>query len=804
VAFDRGCFLLLSRILSHPDILSERKPYYIGLWQRRRYQPLGLPADSPLNLELRRYSARFAGAFIIWILILLLVNVLLSGTGQLYLRGLWLMLFAPLIFMAGVYLYQKYTVPQAVSPWMGLWFVLKQSTSSYPTLVFILVSIFTTGILSPAFLYPFPLAIGDPGTLISVETGPAPRFEMLTHEKLVLETKSGDDRAKYVEELKTRRLAEHQAKINQMKTQRIEQSVQERPFNWVLLCGGTVPMRWMIVSLVCSLVIPLWLFGMTGSVLVGGVAHASYMALVAVDNEKYQQAAGWESTTRLLSDRAELSARPFVRIDSLNGAPVYLATDELLADPHFLLGYDPLNGLPVLLAESILRQHAHLMGESGTGKTAMGLAPIIDQILQKKNAGVVVLDLKGDRSLFNSVKVSADSTGHKFRWFSPVKGQSSYAFNPFAQTMNRHFTPQQLADSMVIALGADHGDGYGRSYFTGTARVWMKRMFEIFENIRSFSELGELIKDPTTHDGLNRDHSRELANAVEMISGHDELNCTDRALAVEEGIQIERIIEEQEVAYFSLPYSATAKAGGQIARLVADQLFRGIAAYNSGASSGTRTVYLIIDEFQMAVNLSFSAILEQARSLGMPVVLSHQNISQLKKQDGVNLTEVVNNAAFRQYFSADGESLEYVMRQAGDAVEYHETFGSFSGPQGGGTSSQVRRERVYRYDRNQIIQMSNQQDLSMVRMMRSAGYSQYQGFPVIIQGLYHIPKNEYERRMALTWPNNVPGQTIPDDEKNQSESEPEGQENKERTEKSESESFDERMRRLADDHEADD
>ena len=51
------------------------------------------------------------------------------------------------------------------------------------------------------------------------------------------------------------------------------------------------------------------------------------------------------------------------------------------ADSLFL-GLNAADGSPVLVPRTVFQEHAHFLGDSGSGKTSLGLAPLIAQLIR--------------------------------------------------------------------------------------------------------------------------------------------------------------------------------------------------------------------------------------------------------------------------------------------------------------------------------------------------------------------------------------------------------------------------------------
>ncbi|MBU0717858.1 MAG: DUF87 domain-containing protein, partial [Planctomycetes bacterium] len=76
--------------------------------------------------------------------------------------------------------------------------------------------------------------------------------------------------------------------------------------------------------------------------------------------------------------------------------------DDLSERNHLLAGFNPENDYPILLSRGILREHAHIIGDTGSGKTALGITPLVAQLIGRPHTSVVIIDLKGDMALFEA------------------------------------------------------------------------------------------------------------------------------------------------------------------------------------------------------------------------------------------------------------------------------------------------------------------------------------------------------------------------------------------------------------------
>ena len=249
----------------------------------------------------------------------------------------------------------------------------------------------------------------------------------------------------------------------------LKPEIRNRPFlAWLLtvvaIINGSAWLAWLIaIAFLCAFLVPT-------------------LALVAI----YARAL---ANARLLSKRiAELDqdGRPewqwYVdRIrESEHQSLDVLGGPNIKERDHLFLGVQPSADFPVLLDRKLLAEHAYFVGDSGSGKTSLGLMPLLIQLIRNETAGpgsevmenatepppIIVLDLKGDMALFNTIKhESAARKPDSFYYFTPEPKKESCYFNPFQSLDSDNRSVVQLAQILLDALGLNHGEGYGKSYF---------------------------------------------------------------------------------------------------------------------------------------------------------------------------------------------------------------------------------------------------------------------------------------------------------------------------------------------------
>lgn len=359
---------------------------------------------------------------------------------------------------------------------------------------------------------------------------------------------------------------------------------------------------------------------------------------------------------------------------------------------HLFLGVEPVAHHPVLLDKRILSEHAYILGESGSGKTSMGVMPLLLQLIRGDTPGasapnefgrgkiqvaetcqscgatmkvwgparrqtfqcpkcrssleidfakharrnpadppppMVIIDLKGDPALFHTVREEAEARSPgSFRWFTPEQGFSSHVFNPFEDFATAERSVQQVCELFLESLGLAHGDGYGRSYFTRQNRVALLEALRSEPAPRSFQDLMHRLVELERLRPDDFSDIAELTSTIRVLMEYPQLALRHQLVKPEQAIHMPAVLEHRQVVYFWLPAALESVSVREIAKLA---LYSFLSAAVTRQRSGweVRQSYLVIDEFQRIVGDNFRIVLEQARSFGIGAILANQSRSDL-------------------------------------------------------------------------------------------------------------------------------------------------------------------------------
>lgn len=477
----------------------------------------------------------------------------------------------------------------------------------------------------------------------------------------------------------------------------------------------------------------------------------------------------------------------------------HVAADRLSGHPlreadHLFLGVEPHHKFPILLHQDILREHCYIVGDSGGGKTSMGiLSPVLQLLRPYRSADhvaagdtldtppppLLLIDLKGDPVLFHTLReetlrrrwTERDTSGRlverhgKFLFFTLEKGFASDRFNPFSSVDPERRTLSQLCQLVLDSLDLNHGPGYGRGYFTARSRQALQltlthlteqRLPITFVNIeRALTATGSKI----IPDAHARREAFHLVAIIRALLEYEQLTTTP---AIERDdpdhvIHMPRVFEERQVVYFWLPAmqeSISVREVGQLAL----HAFVTAAIDRQRSGSPVRQSYAVIDEFQSIVSRGFKPILQQARQLGVGMILANQSQADLDTPDGDLRPTIRSTTRLRLHFAVtDPREVQDLIATSGEEVAFMRSSGPVPGaPDGSGGDGPIL-ETIHptikpRFTRNDIAATSDHPHDFIAYVTRGLGYTQYGGLPFSVRSTWPTSLADARRREAAPWP----------------------------------------------------
>ena len=442
-------------------------------------------------------------------------------------------------------------------------------------------------------------------------------------------------------------------------------------------------------------------------------------------------------------------------------------------------GHVACNGSPVFIPRSVFHTPVHIAGDTGVGKTARGIIPLAEQLLSDCNSSLVMIDMKGDsHELLASLQMSADHISHQtkqpvpVRYFTTLRDDATFAFNPFLFDCWPRLTVDQQADIVCSALGLLYGTGYGEGHYSTANTAFVNSVLKHFPEIRSFADLADRMqfalkrpKQVGLDDTIKSDGSH-VRRIVDQLAAVSPLNVsagnTPDDDVVAEVMDPAGLFRQPEIHYFHLSSTLGPGIAPHIARLAVYLLLT-----TAKLSNRDKQVYLIIDEFQRIATSNLDYLLQLSRSMGVGVTLANQSIADLRKS-GLDIV-IDSNCRYRRWFGvAAWDEQDRLVNGSGECVDELEGWSIQTSTDSQGHPKQSFGENGKefigpRLTRNDIKLVTDDDRKSIIQLTRGAGYSQYGGMPLVVESDFHITKEEYERRRDSPWPTGEHGTFVPDE-----------------------------------------
>lgn len=428
------------------------------------------------------------------------------------------------------------------------------------------------------------------------------------------------------------------------------------------------------------------------------------------------------------------------------------------------------DGTPMLVPRKVFTEHAHGLGDSGSGKTSLFLCPLIEQLVMSGDCSVIVIDLKADSLELLATQMAAAERLERERGMKvPVKcfsnqaDRATFAFNPMTQSFWEKFDLLTRTDILCGANGLTYGTDYGAGYYSSANAAVLYYALKAFPHVKTFYELADCIgtvistaKKEDLHPEI-RKAGVHVQEVIKRLANVAPLNVTDSTghdrEIVEQAIDLTMPFLEPQLLYFHLSATLSPSGAPEIGRLVNYIL---LAA--STQTERKHQVYLVIDEFQRMVAGNLEYMLQLARSMGVGVILANQSMEDLKKSSVNLIAPIEANCRLRQWFSvSSSDDRERLIKSGGESIDIEFGRKTSPTPEGDMRYSYSESEKVVpRITINDVLLTSDHPFRSFVRISRGEGYAQYGGFPVILESGFHITEAEYQRRRAMPWPS-LPG-----------------------------------------------
>lgn len=427
---------------------------------------------------------------------------------------------------------------------------------------------------------------------------------------------------------------------------------------------------------------------------------------------------------------------------------------------EIFMGLDYHGRFPVLVPRSLFHGHTWLVGATGMGKTVMTMSLLL-QLLQAQRLATaptqrlpaaVIMDMKGDMALFQLLRSVAARNGQYFRYFTLDLLRDSDHFLPFASLKTAWRSPVELVLLVLEALGLMHGFGYGRSFYTSQSTEALTSAIKDSSQPEDFHALRKVLR--RQQKGRDLKHSMELLSSIETLAEYPQLQPPPPARA-ERTIDFNQVLADGEIVYFWLPATAS-KTAQEVARLALFSLFTA-AQDRQRQNLPTHECFTVVDECQrLFVSGNLDVIAQQARSANLRLLLTNQNVQDLKTHDGDLRAVIRTNTRVQLYLSTLEAEASTFADMSGEELVRLRSRGTaqtiFRGRRQTSRTEQemeVFRPRLALAD---ALRISTDPQAMMMLLGLDAGNARFGGRPVPVRTLYPHTQAQYEAFAQMVWP----------------------------------------------------
>jgi len=351
---------------------------------------------------------------------------------------------------------------------------------------------------------------------------------------------------------------------------------------------------------------------------------------------------------------------------------------------HVFVGFNAERDIPQLVPKRVLYDHSYILGATGSGKTQCGMVPLVEQLGAAFDSDgeplgelpphpLIIFDMKEIPDI--GLKAAADRVaqsrgqGEHCLFYSPDEDFESPRWDLLSSARKLHGINKQVG-FLLNGFGLVYDPVYGEEYFSnamGTAltAVIQKNGLHTLSYNKLVDLVGEVVtaKKKRIPNKFKTDEvivtswrdARGLYDKIQRLRLLDKL-ATDSSVTPDNTLNLQQVIEQGQVLYVHLGSTFMPNESWDIGRMMVFSLLVELIEQireGTGEIGKRRRCFLFIDEFQRLGVKNIVQRFEDARSLGLSFVLSHQTPKSLPKKDGDLFEIVFQNCAFRQAFSIE-------------------------------------------------------------------------------------------------------------------------------------------------------
>jgi len=305
----------------------------------------------------------------------------------------------------------------------------------------------------------------------------------------------------------------------------------------------------------------------------------------------------------------------------------------------------------VFLKDEARERHMQVVGPTRCGKSQLLLA-LAGQDM-RRGLPVFLMEAKGDRSDFDQFLKLASMTGRedKVLYFNPQDARSM-SFNPIRMVPGQDSTA--IANQIARAIGREPtASGEGQDYYRSVDYAKIQNMAEVFCRTGRQFTLKDCFHYFTSEEARTKafrlcKDQRLVQSAKEEFKRNPDTTALSAAFqpwttgslglllnSYAPTIRLEQIFDESRLAYFALPIGHLQVLANPLGRMIISGLLS-VASWRQQTEPKPGPASVILDEFAEFATPVFASFIATVGSARLWTILSHQDLGQLKKVQGMD------------------------------------------------------------------------------------------------------------------------------------------------------------------------
>lgn len=347
----------------------------------------------------------------------------------------------------------------------------------------------------------------------------------------------------------------------------------------------------------------------------------------------------------------------------------------------------PADYFPLILTEGTRFRHTQVVGGSGSGKSAAVIAPILRKDSATSKIATLTINPKADLYL---LKVMADG-GIRRRRVNPADRLPT-ALISFSRKESLAYDPLLYGDADTLTKKIMGSSEITHSYYRSIQETWLMTFFRVMKTeprlvdrimLRHLFQF--LIKPGTVEKTLRefcvnennlirlQNLSQVKAESLSGLASHISQLVEDETLTHVFDNPTGRLLNVREVVrrggniFIEVDTSSKGPQGRALGRMIMMEMQLLAGARQTGHEPKDTAVQVFLDEFASFAYNGFIDLLDKCRSARMGLLLSHQSIGNLQR-DNLSRSfkdEVVDNTHTKIFLSLKGETAEWASKEMG-------------------------------------------------------------------------------------------------------------------------------------------